>query len=150
DLKSAGHLAAHISPVAFAELRRAAEKAARERRQAVTGYREILLADIYREIPDFVFAAGFDRGRAAEAEFALEQAEMLVDAEILAVMTAARAHKVRVILVSDTYFTRAQMTAFLAKAGVAINRDFDVLYLSCEAGRPKWRDLFDTVLKDMA
>jgi len=46
QLAAAGKLAGHFTPQGFADLRFAAERAAREKVQAVTGYREIKLADI--------------------------------------------------------------------------------------------------------
>ncbi len=144
--KATGELASHVTPVAFAELRHAAEKAARERREAATGSREILLVDIYREIPPFVLKA--DAKAAAAAEFEFEHGLMIRDTAIANCMSAAKAAGVRVILVSDTYFTPEQMKTFLATAGLTEGRDFDKLYASNAFGRPKWRDLFDLVLRE--
>jgi FMN phosphatase YigB (HAD superfamily) len=149
-LAAEGRLAAHVNPVAFAELRHAAEKAARARREAATGSREVTLPDIYRALPSFLFAPDFDADAAAAAEVALEATLMIRDRAVAALMAAAKAAGARVILVSDTYFASAQVKRFLAKPGLAEGRDFDRLYVSCEAGRPKWRDLFDTILRDAA
>ena len=148
ELTASGKLAGHIAPVAFAELRHAAEKAARARREAATGSREILLVDIYRELPAFVLAGGFDAEAAAATEFEHERRLMIRDTAISECMSIAKAAGVRVILVSDTYFTPAQMKTFLAKPGLTEGRDFDRLYASNEFGRPKWRDLFDLVLRE--
>jgi FMN phosphatase YigB (HAD superfamily) len=150
DLGEKRHLGPQVTAIAFAELRHAAEKAARERREALTGYREITLPDVYREFPAFLFAKGFDAVAAAAAEVTFEAGLMIRDRAIADVMAAAKAAGAQVILVSDTYFTSPQIKAFLAKPGLVEGRDFDRLYVSCEAGRPKWRDLFDTVLADMA
>ena len=46
-LEADGKLAPDLSPIGFAQLRRAAERAAREKAQAATGYREVTLAGIY-------------------------------------------------------------------------------------------------------
>ncbi len=142
-------LAPHVNPVTFAELRAAAEKDARARKEAATGSREITLVDVYRELPPFLFAKGFDAPAAAAAEVTFEDSLMIRDAAVAELMTAAKKAGAKVILVSDTYFSSAQIKGFLAKPGLVEGRDFDRLYVSCEAGRPKWRDLFDTVIADM-
>ncbi len=142
-------LAPHINPVAFAELRAAAEKDSRARKEAATGSREVTLVDVYRELPAFLFAKGFDAPAAAAAEVTFEDSLMIRDTAIIDLMTAAKRAGAKVILVSDTYFSSTQIKGFLSKPGVMEGRDFDRLYVSCEAGRPKWRDLFDTVIADM-
>ena len=149
-LTAAGRLAAHISPLAFSDLRRAAERAAREKVQAVTGYREITLADIYAELPDHVFAAGFDRPARIQTELGLERDQLLLDEDVVALMKAAKSAGARVILVSDTYFSSAELLGFLAAAGFRDESLIDRVYVSCEAGKPKYRDLFDVIVKDMA
>ncbi len=148
DLKAAGKLAPGISAVAFAEARRTAERAAREKVQAVTGYREVKLPDIHAALPDQMFVAGFDVAARAAAEVACEQRLLTHDHALAALMEAARAAGAKVILVSDTYFTAAEIRALLTAAGM--QAPFDRLYVSCEAGKPKYRDLFDVVLADMA
>ncbi|TAK99700.1 MAG: hypothetical protein EPO08_15700 [Rhodospirillaceae bacterium] len=152
SLAACGKLAAHVSVVEFAELRRAAEKTARERKEAATGYREVTLLDIHNELPRFLFAKGFDAAAGAAAEIELESTLMICDPAVAALMAHAKAAGARVILVSDTYFSSAQVRGLLSKAQsktqVAEGRDFDRLYVSCEAGRPKWRDLFDTIVTD--
>ncbi|MBX7199651.1 MAG: HAD family hydrolase [Rhodospirillaceae bacterium] len=144
DLKAAGRLAPGITAVAFAEARRAGERAAREKVQAVTGYREVKLPDIYAAMPGQLFAGSFDP---AAAEVACEQRLLTHDHALAALMDVARAAGAKAILVSDTYFTVAEIKALLAAAGM--RSAFDHLYVSCETGKPKYRDLFDVVLKDM-
>ena len=148
DLRAAGKLAPGISAVAFAEARRAGERAAREKVQAVTGYREVKLGDIYAGLPDQIFVAGFDIAARAVAEVVCEQRLLTHDPDLAALMAVAHAAKAKVILVSDTYFTAAEIRALLAAAG--FKAPVDRLFVSCEAGRPKYRDLFDTVLAEMA
>ncbi len=149
-LAAAGKLAAHTSPMAFSDLRRGAERAAREKVQAVTGYREITLADIYAELPDHVFAAGFERPARIETELALERDQLVLDEDVVALMKAAKSAGGRVILVSDTYFSSAELRGFLTAAGFKDESLIDRVYVSCEAGKPKYRDLFDVIVKDMA
>lgn len=148
DLAETGKLAPEVSGTAFAELRRAAERAAREKVQAVTGYREVTLADIYAALPQSLFAADFGRSTQIAAELACEKRMLVADGEIAALMRVAKAARARVILVSDTYFKAGEVRDFLAAAGCS-DLPVDRLYVSCEAGKPKYRDLFDTVLKDL-
>ncbi len=149
-LAADGKLAAHVSPLGFADLRRAAERAAREKVEAVTGYREITLADIYADLPDHLFAPGFDRPARVAAELACERGLTVLDRELVALLKAAKAGGARVILVSDTYFTSAQLWDILAAAGFNDKSLIDRLYVSCESGKPKYRDLFDVILADQA
>ncbi len=149
QLAAAGKLAGHFTPQGFADLRFAAERAAREKVQAVTGYREIKLADIYAQLPDHVFAAGFDNAARIQFELACERDVLVLDADIVVLMKTAKTAGVRVILVSDTYFTGAQLLGFLAHLGVPDGL-IDKAYVSCEMGKPKYRDLFDVVLRQEA
>jgi FMN phosphatase YigB (HAD superfamily) len=149
QLAADGKLAAHVSPLGFSDLRRIAERAAREKVQATTGYREITLADIYTGLPDHLFAPGFGVGARVQAELACERSLLVLDHEVVALLKAAKAAEARVILVSDTYFTSAQLRGLLAGAGFTDDALIDRLYVSCEAGKPKYRDLFDTILTDL-
>ncbi len=144
-----GKLARTISPLGFADLRRAAEKAAREKAQAITGYREVTLADIYAALSDHIFATGFDAAARVTAELDFERALMVLDGELVTLMRAAKAAGAKVILVSDTYFTAAQVRGFLTAAGLTDHSLIDRLYVSCEAGKPKYRDLFDDIIRDL-
>ena len=147
QLADAGKLAHHVSAAAFADLRRAAERAAREKVQAVTGYREVTLADIYGAFADNIFASGFDIKARAAAELACERGLLVLDPDVVALIEAAKKSGRRVILVSDTYFSGDQLRDFLASVG--FTSAVDRLYVSCEAGKPKYRDLFDVILKDL-
>ncbi|MBM3514721.1 MAG: hypothetical protein FJX59_13565 [Alphaproteobacteria bacterium] len=146
-LKNDGLLAGDLSAVQFAELRREAEKTARARREAATGSREIVLADIYSELPDFLFAEEFARSRRIARELDLERGLMCLDIELADLMRRAKARGVKVHLVSDTYFGAAEISGFVAAVGATVADICDDVIVSCEAGRPKWRDLFPHLLK---
>ena len=147
QLAAAGKLARHVSAAAFADLRRAAERAAREKVQAVTGYREVTLVDIYSAFADNIFAANFDAKARADAELACERSLLVLDPDVVALIDAAKAAGRRVLLVSDTYFSSKELSDLLAAVG--FKSPVDRLYVSCEAGKPKYRDLFDVILKDL-
>lgn len=149
-LRDQGRLARSVSIVQFAELRAAAEKQARAMAESHTGSREILLADIYEMMPGTLFAAPDSAGLAMELEVDCEAQAMVLDHEITALIDLAGVHEVRVVLTSDTYFSRDQLCRFLVDAGLDHNRIPETLYISNEQGRPKWRDLFDGILAELA
>lgn len=149
QLSDQGRLATSVSVVQFAELRAAAEKQARAMAEAHTGSRELLLADIYEALPSHIFAAPDDTELAMELEVDCEARAMVLDHEVAALIDLASAHDVRVVLTSDTYFSRDQLFRFLTSAGLDHDRIPETLYISNEHGRPKWRDLFDSILADL-
>ncbi len=149
QLLEAGQLRAHVSQVGFAELRLQAQSAARERAQAASGSREVTLYDIYAELSDAIFADGFDTEARVQAELACERGLLVVDEQIADLVRRAKKYGTKVILVSDTYFSADNIRRFLAAAGFKHGDLIDHLYVSCEVGRPKYRDLFDMVLKDL-
>ena len=148
-LTEEGLLLDSITPVQFTDLRAAAERTARACAEAETGSREILLSDIYDALPDHLWAGPDARTPAMAAEVACEAVAMMLDEDVAALMRAARAADVKVILTSDTYFTREQLTLFLEQAGLDSGDLPDTLYISNEHGRPKWRDLFDLILQEL-
>ncbi len=146
-LEAGGQLAGHVTPQAFADLRYGAERAAREKVQAITGYREIKLADIYALLPDHLFAPEFDTASRIKAELACERDHLVLDRNVAALIDEAKKAGARVVLASDTYFTHEQLRVLLEGAGLDAAR-IDKFYVSCEIGKPKYRDLFDVILKD--
>ncbi len=148
-LQSAGRLASHISPIAFAELRRAAQTNARERAFAASNSREVTLADIYGELPGTIFADSFPADQRVLVEFECERDLMVLDKEFVTLMRSAKEAGAHVILVSDTYFSSENINEFLRAAGFTGDGLADRLFVSCEVGRPKFIDLFDVVLKEL-
>jgi FMN phosphatase YigB (HAD superfamily) len=148
-LAEQGKLAGHISAQGFADLRQAAERAAREKVQAVTGYREIKLTDIYALIPDHVFTAGFDTAARIQAELACEGSLLILDRDVAQLMKTARVSNAKVVLASDTYFTETELCGLLTAAGLKDQSLIDRVFVSCEIGKPKYRDMFDVILKDL-
>lgn len=147
-LAAAGKLAPHVSPIQFAELRKSAQRAAREKAEAATGYREIRLADVYAGLPDVLFAPGFETRARIDAELAAEKSFLVLDEDLAGLIRFAKAAGAQVFFVSDTYFSTAEIWDLLAAAGFKDKALVNRLYVSCESGRPKFRDLFDIVLKD--
>lgn len=148
-LVEAGLLRSGVSPVVFQALRASAEKAARAVQEARTGSREVLLPDIYAALPDHIWTGSDARARAIEIELDVEAGAMVLDCQLAGLMDQAKAAGVKVILSSDTYFARNDLVRFLTGAGLTQDRIPDTLYISSEHGRPKWRDLFALILKDL-
>lgn len=149
-LKAQGLLLGWVQGAQFSELRAAAEKEARAQAEARTGSREILLSDIYGALPAHIWQSAEAPTKACKVEVATESAAMLLDHDVASLLDVAKGNGVRVVLSSDTYFTREQLVGFLTAAGLAQERIPETLYISNEQGRPKWRDLFDHVLTDLA
>jgi FMN phosphatase YigB (HAD superfamily) len=121
-------LAPAIEPAAFVAIRTAAEVRARHRRPGRT---EVHLREVYDEIP----AALISRGRSAEAaaiELDVECELAIVDPSVVALATLARSRGLPVAIVSDTYFSAAELTELLRRAGF----DFapDLVLTSSDAG----------------
>jgi FMN phosphatase YigB (HAD superfamily) len=150
ELLSQNLLLSWVSVAQFAELREAAEKAARAQAEAQTGSREVLLADIYSALPGHIWWDAKAPNAASTIEIATESAAMVLDHDVADLLDVAKRNGVRTVLTSDTYFTRNELTDFLTQAGLAAERIPETLYISNEHGRPKWRDLFDLVLSDLA
>lgn len=144
-----GQLAQGVSVPQFAELRAAAEKQTRAVAESQTGSREVVLIDVYETLPSHILISSDGPDVAAEVEVAIERDAMILDHEVAALMDVARQHDVRVVLTSDTYFTRDHLLSFFIAAGLEQSQIPETLFISNEQGRPKWRDLFDLVVKDL-
>ena len=148
-LAADGLMREFISPVEFAQLRESAEKGAQAVREQSTGSREILLSDIYDALPRHIWWDTDGPRLAADTEVDLEAESMILDRDVAALLDQAVESGVRVILTSDTYFSRPHLLRFLKAAGLETGRIPETLYISNEQNRPKWRDLFDVVLNDL-
>jgi len=133
-----------LSPQGFAALRRAAEERARERVHAERATRECSILDVYVEL-----ALVCDRAplaRYVEAEVALEYDICRPDLGVAALATLV--HHVLgkpVRLVSDTYFSSAQLWRLLARPELS-ELVVDHLAVSSEYGVGKTTGLFQATL----
>lgn len=112
-LAARGLLPVGFDPSAFVPLRIGAEERSRRRQPGRT---EVHLADIYDELPASLLAPE-RRAAAAAAELDVECELAIVDPAVIAVAERARARGLRVAVVSDTYFTAAQLLEILRRAG---------------------------------
>ena len=139
----AGHLLAQEFPdaPAFFAARKAAEHAARAAKHWAG---DVGLDEIYARFgPEFTPDA-LSRARALELE--LEQRIVLTRAPMIEALAHARSAGKRVVAVSDTYFSREEITALLNAAGLA--DAFDAIHVSSELGARKDRgDVWPLLLK---
>jgi len=129
-----------------------AEAAARRAMRVRRGRGEVSLAQIYEEaLPGFGGAdRSQERARAIAAELAAETRACFAFAPTLALMREARARGLKVIIVSDTYLSAAQLSALIkASAGDEASALIDRVFVSSEAGISKAEGLLAKALKAM-
>jgi FMN phosphatase YigB (HAD superfamily) len=140
---AAGHLA--VPAEGFPALRERAEAMARERGTRERGSSEVSLEEVYAELPSAVVGAS-SPAELAEVEVAVEASLTFPD---LAVVDLARSlerdHGVRIVLVSNTYFSSTQLRRLLQR------EQFDDLplhavFTSSERRVHKGSGLYDVVL----
>lgn len=128
-----------------ARLRVTSEHKARDWKLARTGLPEVTLAEIYSAAFPELDAPAL--AAMAEAELRAEIAACAPHPETIALILAAKAKGLRVVVVSDTYFTAAELRRLLeatlpASAYVAI----DDVFVSSAIGKPKAGGMFKPVL----
>ncbi|HXF46193.1 MAG TPA: HAD family hydrolase, partial [Burkholderiaceae bacterium] len=135
-----------LTPPVTPAVRVVAERTARARARAVTGYGEVRLADIYRcALPGA--EPGVVDARIAE-ELELEKRFCRAFAPAVELIRSAKAAGKRVIVVSDTYFDARQLATLIdAAAGSPLARLIDAFFCSCEYGVSKSEGLFGHVLR---
>src|SRR5260370_4650653 len=130
----------------FVQHRILAEAKTRQKRwqpQAI----EITIDDIYAEFATHVFGLPSSaRRELADAEFRAELDLCFLNREIHSLYEEARAKRLKVGFISDTYWSSRQLTELLRN--VAPDLTFDFLYASCEHGFGKAGGLFNSYLKD--
>jgi FMN phosphatase YigB (HAD superfamily) len=147
-----------LSPVAgsfpdaagcYVQHRRQAEARARRAAKQDTGSAEVGIADIYRYFPFRLF--GLDRDALpslVQAEFDAELDLCRANAGMVRQYLEIRAAGVRSGFISDTYWSRSQLTTLLRSCHPGLTWDF--LYASCEHGTSKSEGLFAAYLAEQA
>lgn len=80
----------------------------------------------------------------ASIEFQIDSRMVVPRDDMTTIISYAKKNGKKVILTSDTYYSKAQMEELLAKCGLDI---FDELFISCEYGTFKTQQLFASVLE---
>lgn len=122
-----------LSPEEFHAVRIAADEQAR--RLAVSRGRssEITLSAIYDELGAVVT----NTAAACRVEFETERHFCFLNPSIASLVEHVRALGLKVALISDTYFTKAELCQFLTDNGFSPSL-FDHMFVSNEAGCAKW------------
>ncbi|MBN1609655.1 MAG: hypothetical protein JW940_23685 [Polyangiaceae bacterium] len=128
-----------------ARLRVSAETAARESARVRTGKGEVDLAQIYRA--GFPELSDSEVEALAEAELSTEMAACYPFPPVVELVRAAKARRLRVVVVSDTYFKERDLRRlFDALLPPDVARSIDVVFCSSELNVSKSVGLFERVL----
>jgi HAD superfamily hydrolase (TIGR01549 family) len=147
-LQEAGHLPPHVSPELFAVLREKAETRARRSVVSTVPSGEVSLSAIYEHMPSFQFGAGW-REQVESAEVELEREICFPDLQVVQLaLLAQEVCGARIILVSDTYFSEAQLRHVLDRDPFTSIKISDV-FASSEHGVGKGSGLFKLVLESL-
>lgn len=136
--RSRGWLAESASDAAFAHERQATE----ERARRATAHHEVTLTDIWEEFPAGLLEGGTRREWQAE-ERRLEAELVHPYPAMIELAQRAAAQGMRVALVSDTYFSNADLREFTGLAP-------DLVLASCEQGLSKALGLHRVLLDRLA
>ncbi len=144
-LARAGRLS--CPPEAFAALREAAEVRARARSQRARSTPEVSLEEVYEELPAMVREG--DPAELAALEVEVERSITFPDLAVVELARSLQASSdVRVVLVSNTYFSGGQLCRILDRPPFTGIR-LDAVFTSSEHKRHKGSGLFQTVLRDL-
>ncbi len=145
ELVAAGHLPGTVTPAEFAIARVRAEARARARTGITDRAAEVTIEQIWEQMPD----RWLDRTRDAYVvdELAFEACSLHPHQASIDLLGLARERGMRVVLVSDTYLSAAQLTALLREAGVA--ECWDDVVVSSEHLRSKSDGLLENAIAAM-
>jgi FMN phosphatase YigB (HAD superfamily) len=147
-LRRLGHLRPATSPELFGTLREGAEWRARrlagERRDTL----EVSLVEVYEQLPAHLFhGATPDELAALEVDF--EREITFPDLDVLAVARwAQEEHGVRVVCVSDTYYSEDQLAHILDREPISA-LGIERVFTSSVRGMGKGSGLYDAVLESL-
>lgn len=144
--QAAGHLA--VSAEGFPALRAGAEAMARERGMRERGSTEVSLEEVYAELPSGVVDA-CSPAELAEVEVAVEASLTFPDLAVAALARSlAREEGVRIVLVSNTYFSSTQLRRLLCHEqldDLGLHR----IFTSSEHRAHKGNGLYDVMLRTL-
>ncbi len=122
-----------LTPAEFRAARIAADEAARKRARAAGKLGEVKLADIYVELKHVVK----NPTAARDLEFDVERAFLYLNPAMASLVEHVRALGYRTAVLSDTYFTAAELQRILRENGLSTSL-FDTFLVSCERDKAKW------------
>ena len=143
QLAQHGLLAHPMSPMEFRAARMCADERARNRAAARGRPPEVRLAEIYQEMKQVVT----DPVAAHKLEFEVERTFCYLNPAMVSLVRHVRALGCKTCIVSDTYFTTADLAQLLRDNGVSMTL-FDHVFASSECGKAKWSgDLYQEMLR---
>lgn len=122
-----------LTPEEFRGVREAADERAREKAVKAQRSYEVRLADIHTELAQVVR----DPAASCKLEFELERLVCFFNPAVASLVEHAHALGYRTAILSDTYFTAAQLGQLLADHGFS-PAVFGAILTSNECGRAKW------------
>jgi FMN phosphatase YigB (HAD superfamily) len=147
-LKQLNVLMSHITPRGFARLRVLAEEEARRRKLASNSSGEVTLEEIHAILAPVVTTSE-SYEVLPDTELEVERDALFVDAKLAAYLRETLAvANARLIIVSDTYFSEAQLRSFLNHRDL-FGVTFDRVYTSSDHRTGKGALLWETVLNDL-
>ncbi|MEA2459071.1 MAG: hypothetical protein QOC95_2043 [Thermoleophilaceae bacterium] len=147
QLGQRGILGDGVTPAVFSTLRQAAEERARAKRDRAGAGVEVTLRDIYAELPPYVVKRAAADVLIRE-ELDVERRVLMADLDVLDLVRFAHEQGKRVIAVSDTYLSDAELGELLdslLEGDAAIDR----VFASSSHGFGKTSGMFDHVLSEM-
>lgn len=149
---ASGHLLSEsgsidLSPHSFAQRRESAERAARDNKRSRSGNHEVTLKDIYRALPRLGVDATDEE--LIQAEIACEQSLLLLDTELSMLCARAIQLGVRIVLVSDTYYSAEEIRTLLTSTGFDCSM-LHSIFTSSDYELCKGTGLFGKVLTELA
>lgn len=148
-LVSDGHLSDAVPPGVFALGRREAERQARERAVVEIKSVECTLEEIWDAMPATWWNPGSGPADGVAGELAVEAEALRLHPLANSLIADAHSQGVRIELVSDSYFSSAQLRMLLANAGVAHIDEIGV-HTSSDARTNKWEGLLEAVVGEIA
>jgi predicted HAD superfamily hydrolase len=133
QLAARGLFVRPFTPMEFYSVRIAADERARKNAARQGCFPEIKLADIYAELKNVVT----DAEAACQLEFDLERTYCYLNPAVASLVQHAKALGYKVAVISDTYFTAAQLQQLLRENDFPPSL-FDLFLVSCERGNAKW------------
>ncbi|MFD0693772.1 HAD family hydrolase [Paenibacillus sp. GCM10027628] len=120
-------LQSSITPSSFKEIRILAERKSRERQRALHGFGEVMLQQIYAELPPLLG----DPIKLAQIEVEAEAETCYLNPHVASLLHACKERQVPVALLSDMYLSSDQIRYLLQSAGLDL-ANIDVLLVSSE------------------
>lgn len=136
-----------LDPRSFGLMRQKAEAAAREAQNAESGSMEVSLEEIWARIPAWCHRP-LDRSAAIELEVELEREILVPDLDVVHLLRTANEAGIPIYVVSDTYFSPAQLQRLFAQPFLA-EIEFRGVFTSSDRRTGKSGDLFDQVLAEI-